>query len=106
MKKQIYFCVDLRTRMQDSDIQVGEARKGCLVMTHDHERFEFDEELPKRDVRNTKVWKGTLFNVIRDKQGKLQLHFRRIELTKGLDSRAVCALFLADLLNAKKAMEL
>lgn len=106
MKKQNYLCVDITTRMQESDIQVGEARKGVLVMTRDQERFEFDECIPERYVRNPKVWEGRTMNVAKDKQGRYQINFRKMVLDRNMAPTGTAALILADLLNAQKALGL
>ena len=106
MKKQTYFCVDLKTRMQESDIRVGEARKGVLVMTRDQECFEFDELVPERWTRNGKVFQGRMLNVAKDKKGRYQVNFHRLALTHRLAPAGVAALVLADLLNAKKELGL
>ena len=106
MKKQNYFCVDLKTRMQEKDIEVGEARKGVLVMTHDQERFEFDECVPERWLRNAKVWEGRTLNVTKDKQGRYRINFHRMMLDGTLAPAGVAARIMADLVNAKKEMEL
>ena len=106
MKNQNYFCVDLKTRMQERDIQVGEARKGVLVMTHDQERFEFDECVPERWPRNAKVFEGHVLNVTKDKKARYQIHFHRMVLTRTLVPAGIAALVLADLLKAKKEIGL
>ena len=106
IKKQIYFCVDLKTRMQERDIRVGEARKGMLVMTHDQERFEFDELVPERWTRNGKIFEGRMLNVTKDKQGRYRINFHQMTLDSGLAPAGVAALVLADLLNAKKEIGL
>ena len=106
MKKQNYLCVDLKTRMQKSDIQVGEARKGMLVMTQDQERFEFDELVPERWTRNGKVFEGRMLNVAMDKQGRYRINFHRMTLDQSLAPAGVAALVLKDLLNAKKELGL
>ena len=106
MKKQIYFCVDLKTRMHNHDICEGEARKGILVMTHDQERFEFDEQVPESRSRNTKVWCGQTLNIAKDKQGIYRINFHRMELNHALAPAGIAALVLADLLNAKKQLDL
>ena len=43
IKKQMYLCVELSTRMQDHDIRMGEVRKGLLTMVENEEKFTFDE---------------------------------------------------------------
>lgn len=106
IKKQNYLCVDLKTRMQERDIRVGEARKGMLVMTHNQERFEFDECVPERWTRNGKVWEGRTLNVALDKQGRYRINFHRMVLDQSLAPAGVAALVLADLLNAKKEIGL
>lgn len=106
MKKQNYLCVDITTRMQESDIQVGEARKGVLVMTRNQERFEFDECVPEVWTRNSKVWKGRTLNVALDKQGHYCVNFRRMVLNQNLAPAGMAALILADLLTAKKELGL
>ena len=87
-------------------MQVGEARRGVLVMTQDQERFEFDEAVPERYVRNVKVWCGRTLNVAKDKQGRYCVNFRRIVLDRSLAPAAVAAWVLADLMNAKKEIGL
>ena len=106
MKKQNYLCVDLKTRMQERDIEVGEARKGVLVMTHDQERFEFDELVPERWTRNGKIFEGRMLNVTKDKQGLYRINFHRMVLDPTTAPAGVAALVLADLLNAKKEIGL
>ena len=106
MKNQNYFCVDLKTRMQTSDIRVGEARKGMLVMTQDQERFEFDECVPERWTRNSKVWEGQVLNVSKDKQGRYCIHLHRMVLEQSTAPAGVAALVLADLLNVKRELGL
>lgn len=106
IKKQNYFCVDLVTRMQENDIQLGEARKGVLVMTQDQARFEFNECVPENYSRNAKIWKGTMLNIAKDKLGRYCINFRHMELNQSLEPGGVCALILADLLNAKKELGL
>ena len=92
--------------MQERDIELGEARKGVLVMTHDQERFEFDEIVPERWTRNGKVFEGRMLNVAKDKQGRYCINFHRMTLDAGLSPAGVSALVLADLLNAKKEIGL
>ena len=106
IKKQVYFCVDLKTCMQERDIRAGEARKGVLVMTHDQERFEFDELVPERWTRNGKVFEGRMLNVAKDKQGRYRINFHQMTLDGSLAPAGVAALVLADLLNAKKELGL
>ena len=84
MKKQVYFCVDLKTRMQESDIQVGEARKGMRSMVNE-DKFEFDEQLPQTYERNPKIWTGKRINVHKNRKGQYVINFKHLVLDSQLD---------------------
>ena len=106
IKKQKYLCVDLDTRMQEHDIRMGESRKGVLTMVRDQEHFAFDEMAGERYSRNPKVFQGSYINVHRDKQGHYQVHLKKMELTKWLNSVRVTAAICTELITAKKMLGL
>lgn len=85
MKKQIYLCVDLIARTQQTILTTGHGRKGILMMTEDREKFEFDEALPQNCDRNPKLWAGKLLNVHKNKRGELMVNFKRTILDATLD---------------------
>ena len=99
-------CVDLRTRMQDHDIRMGETRKGVLMMVADQEQFSFDEKVDERWTRNPKVFQGEYINVHLDKFGALIVSLRRTELfnrkTAARDGEAI----KTELLTAAKVLGL
>jgi len=106
MKKQLYLCVDLSTRMHDHDIRMGEVRKGVLTMVEDQEKFTFDEEERERWTRNPKVFQGEYINVHRDKEGHYQVHLKKMELNKWFNSVRVANAICTEFLTAKKVLGL
>ena len=106
IKKQMYLCVELSTRMQDHDIRMGETRKGVLTMVEDQEKFTFDEVDRERWTRNPKVFQGEYINVHRDKNGHYQIHLRKMELNKRFSPIRVGNAIQHELLTAKKVLGL
>lgn len=106
MKKQLFLCVDLRTRLQNGSITLGEGRKGMLTMTEEGEQFEFDEALPEKQERNPKLWQGNRLNVHKNRHGELVVSFRRTLLTQDLDPCHYADLVFLDLERAKAELGL
>ena len=106
IKKQMYLCVELSTRMQDHDIRMGETRKGLLTMVEDQEKFTFDEVDCDRWTRNPKVFQGEYINVHRDKNGHYQIQLRKQELTESFNPVRVANAICTELLTAKKVLGL
>ncbi len=106
IKKQMYLCVELSTRMQDHDIRMGETRKGLLTMVEDQEKFTFDEVDCDRWTRNPKVWQGEYINVHRDKNGHYQIQLRKLELTESFNPVRVANAICTEFLTAKKVLGL
>lgn len=104
--KQNYLCVDLQTRTQSTPMETGEGRLGVLTMTCENEKFLFDEVLPESYTPNPKVFKGTILNVHKDKQGLYQVHFRRMLLTKQMSPKRIANIIATELLTAKKILGL
>ena len=104
IKKQNYLCVDLVARMQERDLREGEVRKGMLVMTHDQERFEFDEFERERWTRNPLVFQGEYINVHRDKNGHYVVALRKLELSTWCNVIRVGNAIITELLTAKKML--
>lgn len=106
IKKQMYLCVELSTRMQDHDIRMGETRKGLLTMVEDQEKFTFDEVDCDRWTRNPKVFQGAYINVHLDKNGHYQVHLKKMELHKRLNVTRVAKAIETELRTAKKMLAL
>lgn len=85
IRKQVYICVDLTARTQNTTLRIGKGKKGMLTMTEDGEKFEFDEQLPEMCERNPKIWTGRHLNIHKNKQGQYMVHFKRTELDSRLD---------------------
>ena len=106
IKKQMYLCVELSTRMQDHDIRMGETRKGLLTMVEDQEKFTFDEMDRERWTRNPKVWQGEYINVHLDKNGHYQVHLKKMELHKRFNAIRVAKAIETELITAQKVLGL
>jgi len=104
MKHQMYLCVDLRTRTQESFLIEGEGKVGMLTMTEEGERFEFDEILPIKQRRNAKLWSGHRLNVKKNIFGDVLVHFRRLEMNKKLNPKRVAKEIEYELEMAKRAL--
>lgn len=56
MKKNLYLCVDLKTQMKRSDLQVMDCRKGTLFR-NEEDKFTFTEKgAHKHEVHPEKHW--------------------------------------------------
>lgn len=106
MKNQMYLCVDLQTRMQESDLQLGEGRKGMLTMTEDGEKFEFEEGVRSTYAHNIKVYKGSRVNVSRTWDGRYMVNLRHTELTTALNPKQLGKQIAQELTEAKKGLDL
>ncbi len=103
--KNTHLCVDVKTRTQETIMHPGESRQGVLSMVNE-EKFEFEEQEVPRYTRNPKVFQGSYINVHRDKQGHYQVHLKKMELTKWLNSVRVTAAICTELITAKKMLGL
>lgn len=106
IKKQMYLCVELSTRMQDHDIRMGETRKGLLTMVEDQEKFTFDEVDCDRWTRNPKVWQGEYINVHLDKNGHYQVHLKNLEMGDGFNAVRIGNAITTEFKTAKKVLGL
>ena len=106
IKKQLYLCVDLSTRMHDHDIRMGEVRKGVLTMVEDQEEFVFEEGEPDRCKRNPTVFEGEYINVHLDKCGALVVSLHRTELYNRKQAARDGEAIKTELLTAAKMLGL
>ncbi len=103
---QNYLDTNLKTYTRKSHLREGEGRPGVLTMVVEDEQFEFVEQSPVRWTRNPLVFQGEYINVHRDKQGHYQVHLKKMELTKWLNSVRVTAAICTELITAKKMLGL
>lgn len=101
MKKQNFLCVDLSAHLQVNQLVTNECRRGVLTMTEADERFVFEEELARVNVRNPRLWAGKRLNVHKNRKGELIVNFCRTVLTESLDPGQFADEVFLDLERAK-----
>ena len=106
MVSQIYLDTRLKLFTKDRHMREGETRTFDLTMLEDCESFEGHEVIRENYTRNPKVWSGEYINIHRDKNGRYQVHLRKMEMKKRFDAFRVGNAITTELLTAQKMLGL
>lgn len=105
MKSQIYLCVDLKAKTQDTHFRPQESRTGVLSM-EDEERFLFYEAEPPKECRNPRLWSGKMLNIGQKSNGQLRVNFKSLYLESRTNVEQLVDGIYLDLLKAKNDLGL
>ena len=106
MEKNVFFCVDLTTILQDDVVlSLGQCYRGALSRTsNNHYLFEELADVDRHGRRNPKLFKGKYLSMVRMQNGKYQVHMRTIDASTTIDHKELAAQVYGELIEALGAI--